>query len=165
MLHRHVNLKRVSGRIDSVGVLAIIGLGVVLRLILLGQGWPMNDSDESTMGLMALHIAYRGEHPIFMYGQNYMGSLEPFLGAALFRLFGPSLFTLRLALLALFVLFLVSLFRLTCLLYTKKLALASLVLLSLGSNDMFIRELKADGGVAETLVCGTVLLLLASRLA
>ncbi|MEO6889787.1 MAG: hypothetical protein ABI456_10805 [Ktedonobacteraceae bacterium] len=165
MLHRHVNLKRVSSRIDSVGALAIIGLGVVLRLILLGQSWPVNDSDESTMGLMALHIAYRGEHPIFMYGQNYMGSLEPFFGAALFRLFGPSLFTLRLALLALFVLFLVSLYRLTCLLYTKKLALASLILLSLGSTDMLIRELKADGGVAETLVCGTLLLLLASRLA
>ena len=36
---------------------------------------------------MALHIAYRGEHPFLFYGQNYMGALEAYIGALLFHQF------------------------------------------------------------------------------
>ncbi len=46
------------------------------RLAIALLGYPADDSDEATMGLMALHINTRGEHPIFFYGQNYMGALE-----------------------------------------------------------------------------------------
>ena len=41
---------------------------------------------------LALHIAYRGEHPLFFYGQEYMGPLEAYIGALLFHIFGVSLF-------------------------------------------------------------------------
>src|SRR5205085_12203675 len=90
----------------------IIVLAMVLRILLIAQGWPMTNSDESTMGLMALHIAYRGELPIFFYGQGYMGALQAYLAAALFHFFGPSFFTLRLGLIFLFTLFLVSMYLL-----------------------------------------------------
>jgi len=36
-----------------------------LRVVLNIQGWTPPNSDESIMNLMALHIAYRGEHPTF----------------------------------------------------------------------------------------------------
>src|SRR5207247_2455482 len=74
----------------------IILFAIVLRIILIVQGWPATDSDEGTLGLMARHIAYRGEYPIFFYGQGYMGSFEAYLAAILFHLFGPSLFVLEL---------------------------------------------------------------------
>ncbi len=144
---------------------ALIAVAVLFRLLLIAQGWPGTNSDEGTMGLEAMHIAFRGEHPIFFYGQNYMGTLEAYIGSVLFRLFGASLFQLRLGLVILFALFLVSIYLLASLLYTKKLALASLVLLCLGSSDVFSREVKAIGGYVETLFLGSLILLLASRLA
>ncbi len=144
---------------------ALVVLGVLLRAFLVGLDWLPVDSDESTMGLMALHIAFRGEHPIWLYGQSYMGALEAYLAAVSFRLFGVSVFTLRLGAILLFALFLVSMYLLAGLLYSKRLALICLALLSLGSVNMMMREVETSGGHPETLLLGTVLLLVASWLA
>src|SRR5438445_4895173 len=76
--------------------LLIIALAVCLRLLLAALGWPTTNSDEDTIGLMARHIAYNGEHPVVFYSRNYLGAVEAYLGAAFFRLFGPSLFSFRL---------------------------------------------------------------------
>src|SRR5205085_508825 len=149
----------------ELAALAIIAFAVLLRVVLIAQGWPQTNSDEDTMGLMALHIANRGEHPIFFYGQNYMGAFEAYLGAALFRLFGVSVFTLRLGTILLFALFLVSMYLLTNLLYTKKLALVVLVLLSFGSIVVLDTQLIALGGYPELLLFGSLAMLLASWLA
>src|SRR5258708_19539578 len=123
------------------------------------------DSDEGTMGLMALHIAYRGEYPIFFYGQPFMGSLEAYLGAIFFHLLGSSVSSLRLGTIVLFTFFLVTMYCLTNLLYSKKLALVSLTLLTLGSGEILFRELEAAGGYPETLLFGPLLILYAICLA
>src|SRR5262245_9023309 len=86
--------------LDLAAIVLIVG-GIALRLTLAALGWPATDSDESTFGLMALHINERGARPIFFYGQSYMGALEAYLAAGAFRLFGPSLFALRLSTIAL----------------------------------------------------------------
>ncbi len=142
----------------------VIVVAVCIRVILLRMGWPATNSDEATMGLMARHIAYNGEHPVFIYGQNYMGSLEAYIGAALFFIFGSSLFSLRLSLVLLYALFLVAMYLLTRLLYSEKLALAVTVLFSLGSVELLTRQLKAVGGAVETMLFGTLLILLSSQL-
>src|SRR5579859_2680621 len=145
--------------------LAIITFAVLLRILLVSLGWPPTNSDEGTMGIMALHIAYHGEHPVLYYGQNYMGAIEAYLGAFFFHLFGASLFTLRLGTLLLFSLFLASTYLLTSLLYTKKFALVILILLSLGSNAMFEWEIYAKGGSTQTLLFGSLSFLFAAWLA
>lgn len=67
----------------AVGAIAIVDAAALLRILLISQGYLVTNSDESTMGLMALHIANRGEQPIFFYGQNYMGVIRsvPWCGA------------------------------------------------------------------------------------
>jgi len=132
-------------KIDIFGILAflIIVSGTLLRILLVASGWPHSNADEGTMGIMAMHIAFKGERPIFFYGQYYMGTLEAYVGAAFFRLFGASVFTLRLGLVLLFALFLTCMYLLTSLLYTKKLALITLILLSLGSSIMLDTELQS----------------------
>lgn len=140
-------------------------LAVAIRLVLAGLGWPPTNSDEATMGLMGMHIAYHGEHPTFFYGQYYMGSLEAYLAVVPFRLFGASVFTLRLGLIFMFALFLLSMYVLTRLLFTKEFALLCLALLSLGSSQMFIRQLEANGGYIETLMLAAASVLLACWLA
>jgi hypothetical protein len=145
--------------------LGLIMLAVALRLVLSGLGWPTTNSDEATMGLMGMHIAYQGEHPTFFYGQYYMGSLEAYLAVVPFRLFGASVFTLRLGLIFMFALFLLSMYLLTRLLFTKEFALLCLALLSLGSFQMFLRQLQANGGYIETLMLAAACVLLAGWLA
>ncbi|GAC1623607.1 MAG: hypothetical protein NVS4B11_18450 [Ktedonobacteraceae bacterium] len=144
--------------------LTIIACATLLRLVLIGLGWPFTNSDEATMGLMARHIAYTGERPVFFYGQNYMGAFEAYVGAASFHLFGPSIFSLRLGLVLMFCLFLLTMYLLTRLLYSNVWALAVLILLSFGSSFVMARELTAIGGYAETLLFGSLAFLLASWL-
>ncbi len=153
-------------KIGPYGVAAgcAIGFALCVRVVLLSMGWPATNSDEATMGLMARHIAYKGEHPVFIYGQNYMGSLEAHIGAMFFWLFGPSLFWLRLSVALLYTAFLVAMYLLTRLLYSRRLALAVTVFLSFGSIELLTRQLKAVGGAAETLLFGTLVLLCATWL-
>ncbi len=111
------------------------------------------------MGLMARHIAYQGELPIFFYGQGYMGALEAYAGGILFHLFGPSFFSLRLGLVLFYAAFLLALYLLTGMLYSKKLALVTLFLLCFGSIEMFTRQLRAVGGDEETMLFSTLIML------
>lgn len=142
----------------------LLVLAFVIRLGLISQGWPATNSDEGTIGLMGLHIAFNGEHPIFYYGQDYMGPHQAYVAALLFRLFGPSLFMLRFGLLLIFTLFLISTYLLTRLVYSKGWALLCLFLLGAGSSFVMARELSAIGGYTETLLFGSLLFLLASWL-
>lgn len=148
----------------GLGMSCVVLISAIIRLVFISQNFPSTNSDEGTMGLMALHIAYRGAHPIFFYGQNYMGALEAYLGALIFLVVGPSLFALRLGMILLFALFQSVLYRLLSLLYNRRYALIASALLCLGSPELFSRQLRAVGGALETLLFGSLTLLLATSL-
>jgi hypothetical protein len=95
-----------------------------------------------------------------------MGVLEAYIAAVFFRLFGVSVFTLRIGMMMMFALFMVSMYFLTSLLYTKKLALLTLALLGFGiASDVLIQQLRAVGGAVETLLFGSLVILIAAWLA
>ena len=156
-------MKYLKFGIYELSALAIIIFATLLRVVLVALNWPQTNSDEGTFGIMAMHIAYRGEHPSFFYGQNYLGPLEAYIGAAFFRVFGVSVFTLRLGNIILFTLFLIFMYLLTSMLYNKKMALATLFLLSVGSIPVLTMEFI--GGYAEILPLGAAAFLLAFWLA
>src|SRR5437660_913461 len=132
-------------------MVALVALATIARFVLIYNNWPTTNSDEGNMALVALHVAYNGEWPIFFYGLPYLGPVEGYIAAPLFHLFGPSTFTLRLGLLPFFPLFLICMYYLTRLLYTQKLALFTVILLCFGSFDIIARQLKAVGEYPETL--------------
>ncbi len=144
---------------------ALIVFAIGLRLLLAALGWPSTNSDEGTMGLMGLHIAYHGQYPSIYWGQNYMGVLEAYLAAFYFHLIGPSLFALRLSVITLITFFFVNMYLLTSLLYSKKMALVALALLSVGSAPELTRQIITTGGSAETLSLGSFVFLLTIWLA
>ena len=117
------------------------------------------------MGLVALHVAYQGDHPIFFYGSNYLGPLEGYAAAPLFHLFGTSLFALRLPLVLFFTGFLLSMYYLVRLLYSEKFALATVILLGLGTSDVFFLQLRASGEYPEIEMFAALICLLAAWLA
>jgi len=160
----HITWKRLKLSRHTLVALLLITFAVAVRLILIANGWPATTSEEGTFGLEAMHIAYRGELPIFMYGQNYMGTLEAYFGAFYFHIFGASLFSLRLGMLTLFTLFLFSLYYLTKLLYSPPMALLTLIALSVGAPLVLTPEMMVLGGTTETLLFGTLLLLVATHL-
>lgn len=103
------------------------------------------------MGILARHVAFNGEWPIFFYGLPYLGPLEGYIAAPLFQLFGPSTLMLRLALLPYFALFLLCMYYLTRLLYSRGLAVFVVFLLCFGSEEILRRQLRAVGEYPETL--------------
>ncbi len=72
----------------------IVCLGMLLKLALLAANVVPFNSDEAVVGLMARHIL-AGERPVFFYGQAYMGSLDAYLTAAVYALFGPAVWGIR----------------------------------------------------------------------
>ena len=100
---------------STMAAIILITLAVALRMILTVLVVPEVNGDEGTMGLEAMHIAFQGQHPVFLYNQNYMGVLEAYIAAFFFHLFGVSVFTLRIGMILMFALFLVSMYLLTSL--------------------------------------------------
>ncbi len=143
-----------------------IAAATVLRLVLIYFNWPYTDSDEGNMGLLALHVAFQGDHPVFFYGGNYLGPLEGYAAVPLFWLFGSSLFALRLPLVLFFTLFLLSMYYLVRLLYQdRRFALATVILLGLGSPDVLFLQLRASGEYPEIEMFAAFICLLATWLA
>ncbi|WP_069801180.1 hypothetical protein [Thermogemmatispora onikobensis] len=144
---------------------ALVATMLGIRLGFSLAGWPGTDSEEGTMGLMALHIARGQDWPIFYYGQNYMGAGEAYVAAVFFHLFGASLLSLRLAMLIFLLLFALALYQLARLLYGRLVALLSLALLCLAPRYILTPEMRAVGGAVETLAFGSLAMLLATWLA
>ena len=69
-------------------------LALVIRVVLTVRTHGTLDGDEALLGIQAEHIL-QGERPIYFYGIPYFGSLEAYVAAILFALFGPSVAVLR----------------------------------------------------------------------
>jgi 4-amino-4-deoxy-L-arabinose transferase-like glycosyltransferase len=162
VLQAHVNKHSKKSPYVFIAI-GIIGVATALRVLLAALGWPPTNSDEGTMAIAAINIAYHHQTPTIFYGQVYMGVLEAYLGAFFFHLFGgPSLFALRLGVILLVMCFLISTYLLSSLLFSRGLALLTLVVLSIGSMPFFTRQIIATGGSSQTLLFGSLAFLLAT---
>src|SRR5919204_2024735 len=83
-------------RAFHMGLAIALAAGLALRLAILASPLGEIDGDEAVVGLMARHIAFLGERPVFYWGQPYLGSLEAFSAAPLFRVFDSSSLALKL---------------------------------------------------------------------
>src|SRR3989304_10492126 len=76
------------------GLVGAIVVAVGLKMSLLAAGSVPFNADEAVVALMARHIL-QGERPIFFYGQAYMGSLDAWLTALGFAVFGIQVWVIR----------------------------------------------------------------------
>lgn len=129
----------------GIGAGGLIICAVALRITLVALGWTATESDESMNNLAALHIEKLGEHPIFFYGQNYLGAFEGYSGSILYRIFGPSVQLMRMEMIAFTALFLVCMYFITKKLYTQKFALLILLFFFLGSKWTMRNQIEAEG--------------------
>ena len=76
-------------------VVAVLGLCLVVRLVMLGSSLTRLDGDEAVTGIMAQRIL-DGHHLAFFAGQAYQGSGEQYLQALVLALLPDTPFNLRL---------------------------------------------------------------------
>src|SRR5438093_11116562 len=86
----------VRARAFAHGLAIALVIALALRLAVIASPLGELDGDEAVVGLMARHIAFLGDRPVFYYGQPYLGSLEGFSAAPLFRVFDFSTLVLKL---------------------------------------------------------------------
>ena len=145
-------------RKPSVSILLalLVALGVRVWLLLL-HAVPFN-GDEAIVALMARHIL-QGARPIFFYGQAYMGSLDAWLTAGAFLLFGERVAAVRGVQIALYLLNLLSVGLLARrFLGTPRRAVLATWLAALPTVLVLTYTTASLGGYGETLLLGNLCL-------
>ncbi|MEO8608618.1 MAG: glycosyltransferase family 39 protein [Chloroflexota bacterium] len=142
-------------------LMIILAVTLIARLILLASGAVSFHADEAVVGLMARHIL-TGDRPTFFYGQAYMGSLDAWFIALGFRILGDSVLTIRIVQSALYVLVVAVGYVLAWRLSGRTMIanIAGLVMAVPPVNTVLYTTATL-GGYNETLVFGTLILLMA----
>ena len=83
------------GRGTDIALLILLALPLKVGELFASLRWA--DGDECVVGVMARHILFQKEVPIFFWGQPYGGggAIEAFLAAPLFALFGSGSIVLK----------------------------------------------------------------------
>ncbi len=120
---------------------------------------PFN-GDEAIVGLMARHILLQGERPAFFYGQAYMGSLDAYLVAAGFAIFGIQIWVIRLIQVLLYLCVLVTTLVLGQNLFDSwEAGMIAAALLAIPPVNMTLYTTASLGGYGEALLIGNLILL------
>jgi 4-amino-4-deoxy-L-arabinose transferase-like glycosyltransferase len=121
---------------------------------------PFN-ADEAVVALMARHIL-AGARPIFFYGQAYMGSLDAYLVAAGFLLFGQAVWVIRLVQGLLYLGVIVSTYFIgKAAFHSTAVGLLAAALLVFPSVNVMLYTTASLGGYGEAMLIGNLLLLIA----
>ncbi len=135
------------------------------RVLLLASDTVSFHSDEAIVGLMARHIL-QGERPTFFYGQAYMGSLDAWLVALGFQLFGDSVLTIRIVQSVLYLLIVLTGYLIAWRFSGKTtIALVTGLLLALPVPLLVLYTTASLGGYSEMLLFGNLVLLLGYEVA
>jgi 4-amino-4-deoxy-L-arabinose transferase-like glycosyltransferase len=128
----------------------LLGAAIVLRLALLWTSERLLDGDEAVVGVMARHVAYQHELPLFFWGQPYGGgaAIEAYLAAIPFLLFGPNGIALKAVPLAFTIASWILAYALVRRCAGEAAALAATALLAFGTPALEV-SLKGRGGYAE----------------
>jgi 4-amino-4-deoxy-L-arabinose transferase-like glycosyltransferase len=140
-----------------------IAAGVALRVWVLASPLGGFDADEAVWGLMARHLL-DGELPTFFWGQAYGGTLETFLTAPVFALFGSSILALRVVPIVLFAVAAVLVWRVGRYTVGEPAARIAAVAFWLWPSYLVWKSTRAHGFYGAVIVLALVIVLLALRL-
>ena len=109
-------------------------------------------SDQAAVALMAEDIRQNGSHPVFYYGSEYAGTLEPHYLAAVFALAGPSPLAFRAAMGRLVVLCVLAAFGAARLAFGGRAGFLAGLYLAAGPSFFFYKGLTSDGAYTSLLL-------------
>jgi hypothetical protein len=136
----------------------IVGLAVAFKLLLLAFDAVPFNGDEAVVGLMARHIL-SGARPVFFYGQAYLGSIDAWLVALSFSIFGQSVLAIRLVQMALFAVTLITTYFIARRVgLSEWAARIAMLLLAVPAPMLTVYTTASIGGYGETLLFGNLLI-------
>lgn len=125
---------------------------------------PHMDSDQAVFGLAGWRVQF-GEFPIFQWNFHYMGTLQSYLDLIPFTLFGLNRYSLNSVPLVLSLVFIVlTYFFVKELLQNKSAGLVAAIIAAFGPYFLVLHGAWARHGYLETMIFGTLLLLLTTRI-
>lgn len=128
------------------------------------NAFPFN-SDEAIVGLMAKHII-DGENFIYFYGQSYMSSLDSYLVALGFLLFGEEVWVIRFVQLIIYGLVIVFSYLFVNLSFrNNKIAFISALFLVFPAVNVVLYTTASLGGYGEALLFGVISFYIAAIIA
>lgn len=129
-----------------------------LKVVLLVTDVVPFNSDEAVVALMSRHIL-QGERPIFYYGQAYMGSLDAWTVAIVFRLIGEGVLAVRAVQIVLYLFYMITLWLLARTLFTeRRIPLIVVTLAALPTVLITTYTTASLGGYGELLIMGNLIL-------
>lgn len=141
-------------------LLGALASAIIFKTWLIVSGAVPFNGEEAIVSLMAKHIL-QGERPFFFYGQAYMGSLDAWLIAAGFKLFGEGVLAVRIVQSSLYIFFLITLWWLVNAFFKDRLiANITVWLAAIPPVVMTTYTTATLGGYGESLVLGNLVLLL-----
>lgn len=163
MSHSHPRSSDFNPADKPVILYLLVVVGLLLRLIVLIFAENRLDTDEATVGIMALNILEGKDFPFFFYGTEYNGggAIEAYIGALIFKFFGPSEISLKFSPLILWTvtsLLFADLCRRTL---SGTRAFAAVLFFCISTSFFLEWSLKARGGFAETVLFSVLLIWLA----
>lgn len=146
-------------------LLGALLINVALKAALLYADVVPFNADEAVVALMGRHIL-QGERPVFFYGQAYLGSLDAWLVAGAFALFGQSVLAIRGVQSVLYLGVILTTYWLGLRIYASRwIAGAAALFLAVPSVLVTLYTTASLGGYGEALLIGNLVLLMALRLA
>jgi len=143
---------------------ALITAASLKLWLVLSDVLPFN-SDEAVVALMARHIL-QGEKPLFFYGQAYMGSLDAWLVAIGFWLFGQSVWVIRMIQGTLYLALMLTTYKLgTLALGSSRIGIAALWFLAIPNVIVTLYTTVSLGGYGEGLLIGSLNLIVGFQIA
>jgi 4-amino-4-deoxy-L-arabinose transferase-like glycosyltransferase len=143
-------------------IVILLAFHFLFRILLLSiNAFPFN-ADEAIVGLMAKHIL-AGQNFLYFYGQSYMGSLDVYLVAFGFLVFGEEIWVIRLIQIFLYGLVIVFTYLFVDITFrNKKIAFISSLFLVFPAVNIVLYTTVSLGGYGESLLFGIVSFYLAA---
>jgi len=128
--------------------------------LVFGDFIPFN-ADEAIVALMARHIL-QGARPVFFYGQAYMGSLDAYLVAGAFSIFGENVEVIRLVQSLLYICVIATTVWLGKLVFNSwKIGGLAALIMALPTVNVTLYTTVSLGGYGEALLIGNLVLIVA----
>jgi 4-amino-4-deoxy-L-arabinose transferase-like glycosyltransferase len=148
-------------RSTAVQVTAVILLAAIWKIVFFFWDVVPFNADEAIVALMARHILL-GKLPVFFYGQAYMGSLDAFLVAAGFLVFGQHVWVIRLVQTLLYLgVVLTTFFIGREAFHSERVGMIAALLLAIPTVNVMLYATASLGGYGEALFLGNLILLVA----
>jgi len=138
-----------DSRAFHLGLAAVVLLQACSALGYHHRGQVNFSSDQAVPALMALEIRDHGSHPVFYWGVQYDGSLEPHLLSLAFRVLPESVESYRLVMFALMATATVLVSLATALGFGRRAGLLAGAYLAAGPSFLFYKLLASDGVYAS----------------